>query len=68
VRNNLDVGWEMMDTIEQLTEDRVNWISSEFARLAWSKSDGYFQKCFAAQKRGDWSSLSHARVTNCTVT
>ncbi len=43
----------MMETSEQLTADRVDWLTAEFARLAWSKSDGYFQKCFAAQERGE---------------
>ncbi|MEZ5308066.1 MAG: GNAT family N-acetyltransferase [Pyrinomonadaceae bacterium] len=42
-----------METIEQLTAERVDWLTSEFKRLAWAKPDGYFQECFAAHERGD---------------
>ena len=41
------------EIIEQLTEDRVDWIAEQFSRLAWAKSDGYFRECFAAQERGE---------------
>ena len=43
----------MNETIEQLTKDRVTWLAEQFTRLAWSKSDSYFRKCFAAQERGE---------------
>ena len=43
----------MNETIEQLTEDRVDWLTEQFTRLAWSKSDGYFRECFAAQEHGE---------------
>jgi GNAT superfamily N-acetyltransferase len=43
----------MSETIEQLASDRVDWIGREFARLAWPKTEGYFQKCFVAQQRGE---------------
>ena len=42
-----------MLTIEVLTEDRVSWLTDEFARLAGPKSVGYFQRCFAEQVRGE---------------
>ena len=41
----------MNEMIERLTEDRVDWTSEQFTQLAWAKSEGYFQECFAAQKR-----------------
>jgi GNAT superfamily N-acetyltransferase len=31
----------------------VDWLATEFARLAWPKSIGYFQNCFDAQVRGE---------------
>ena len=46
----------MADTseiVEQLTQDRVDWIGEQFGRLAWAKPDGYFRDCIAAQERGD---------------
>ena len=43
----------MAETIETLTEERVEWLATEFARLAWPKPDGYFRGCFDAQMRGE---------------
>lgn len=43
----------MNETIEQLTEDRVDWLAEQFTHLAWPKPDGYFRKCFAAQECGE---------------
>jgi GNAT superfamily N-acetyltransferase len=43
----------MIETIEVLTDDRVAWLAAEFARLAYTKPDGYFRQCFDAQTRGD---------------
>ena len=42
-----------METIEQLSADRVDWLASEFTRLAWAKSVGYFRECFTSQQRGE---------------
>jgi GNAT superfamily N-acetyltransferase len=42
-----------METIEQLTVDRVDWLETEFTRLAWAKSSGYFQRCYDAQEQGE---------------
>ncbi len=39
--------------LEQLTADRVEWLRREFTSKAWPKSDGYFQRCFEAQERGE---------------
>ena len=41
------------ETIAPLAADRVDWLEREFARLAWAKSPGYFQKVLAAQERGE---------------
>jgi GNAT superfamily N-acetyltransferase len=43
----------MIETIEQLTADRVDWLSAQFAELDGSKPAGYFQQCFAEQERGE---------------
>ena len=43
----------MNKTIGQLTKERIDWLAEPFNRLAWSKPDGYFQKCFDAQERGE---------------
>jgi GNAT superfamily N-acetyltransferase len=43
----------MDEAIEQLPDDRAEWLARQFAALAWPKPDGYFQQCLAAQTRGE---------------
>ena len=42
----------MMETFEPLTAERVDWLTSQFTALAWPKSAGYFERCYAAQEQG----------------
>ncbi len=42
-----------METIGELTADRVEWLTGEFARMGWTRLEGHFAKAFEAQGRGE---------------
>ena len=43
----------MSEVIEYLAAERVAWIAREHAAIGWKKPDGYFERCWDAQQRGD---------------
>ena len=42
----------MNETIENLTAERVTWITREHTKVGWKHRDGYFEGCWGAQQRG----------------
>jgi GNAT superfamily N-acetyltransferase len=42
----------MSETIENLTGERVGWITREQTKAGWNKPDWYFRDCWGAQQRG----------------
>lgn len=43
----------MSETIENLTAERVTWITHEHTKVGWKKPARYFEGCWDAQQRGE---------------
>ena len=43
----------MSETIENLSAERVTWITREHTKVGWKHQDGYFEGCWDAQQRGE---------------
>ncbi len=51
-----DLKGHTMETISELTSDRVEWLTIEFGMMrmgCWTRPESYLRECFQAQERGE---------------
>ena len=54
-----------METIFELTADRVDWLHQGYRLRGWGRPEGYFQAGSRAQERGEMVVLVRGRRRNC---